>query len=161
MRKRTGPIQRYIEDVALFLEEQGLPRIAGRIVGLLLTCDPPHRSAGQLAQELGASKGSISTMTRLLVESGTLERTSLPGGRTTYFALRPDSLERKLERRLAATVAFRPLAERGLKLLAGQPRERTARLRLVRAMYAFMEQEMSLMLARWREQRERLSEQGP
>ena len=40
----------YIEDVALYWEQHGLPRIAGRIIGLLLVCDPPHRSAAELLE---------------------------------------------------------------------------------------------------------------
>lgn len=34
----------FIEDVGLLLEESGLPRMAGRILGLLLICNPPHQS---------------------------------------------------------------------------------------------------------------------
>lgn len=74
-----------MEDVALHFEESGLPRIAGRILGLLLVCDPPHRSAQELADQLGASKASISTMTRLLLSGVILEKVGLPGERATYY----------------------------------------------------------------------------
>lgn len=153
-------LQAYVEDVALYFEGQGLPRIAGRIVGHLLTCDPPHRSARELCEELGVSKGSVSTMTRLLVESGTIDRKSLPGDRTTYFVVRPESLERKLERRLERMVGFRPLAERGLALLEGEPAERLERLRATYEMYAFLEREMPVVLERWRAERARRQEVG-
>ena len=143
----------YVEDAALFFEEQGLPRIAGRIVALLMVCDPPHRSARQLGEELGASKGSISTMTRLLLAAGTIEKKALPGDRTTYFVLNEDSLERKLEAAMARLVGFRPLAARGLALLADEPEERKRRLRTIHAMYAFMERELPALIERWRQER--------
>lgn len=143
----------YVEDVALFLEQQGLPRIAGRIVGLLLICDPPHRTAAQMAEELGASKGSISTMTRLLLEAGTIEKVAIPGERATHYVLSEHSLEHKLERQVQRMMGFLPLAERGLKLLEKAPENRKRRLRAVRAMYAFMQREVPGLLRRWREER--------
>ena len=143
----------WIETVALFWERQGLPRIAGRIVGLLLVCDPPHRSSKQLVEELGASKGSVSAMTRLLLQSGTIEPVAVPGDRATYYQLSPGSVERKLEARLAAMVGFRALAEAGLELLDDAPPERRARLEAVASLYSFLERELPLLLERWRAER--------
>lgn len=139
----------YVEDVALYWEAQGLPRIAGRIVGLLLVCDPPHRSAGELVAELGVSKGSVSSMTRLLLETGTIEVVAVPGERATYYRLTPESLERRFERRVERFASFGELARRGLELLDDQPTERTARLRRVASLYAFLERELPRLLERW------------
>ena len=143
-------LERDIEDVALYWERHGVPRIAGRVIGLLLVCDPPYRSVGQIATELNVSKGSASTMTRLLLTSESIERVPVPGERATYYRLKPDSLERKLEARLAMMVGFRQLAEEGVALLEGAPSGRRERLERVSRMYAFMEREMGLMLERWR-----------
>jgi DNA-binding transcriptional regulator GbsR (MarR family) len=147
------PLAQFVEDVALFWEAQGLPRIAGRILGWLLVCDPPHRSSTQLAEELGASKGSVSAMTRLLRASGTIEVVPLPGERATYFQLTPAGLERKFEARIKAMIEFRVLADRGLELLADTPETQQERLREVAALYAFLERELPLLLERWREER--------
>lgn len=147
-------VAKYIEEVALFWEGQGLPRIAGRILGLLLVCDPPWRSPTELVDELGASKGSVSTMTRLLLEAGTIERVAPhPGDRATYYQLSPGSLERKLERRIHTMVGFRALAEQGLQLLEHAPADQRARLETVASLYAFLERELPLLLERWREER--------
>lgn len=143
-------LAQYVEDVALFWEQQGLPRIAGRIMGLLLVCDPPWRSASQLADELGASKGSISTMTRLLLASGSIETRALPGDRATYFQLASQGIEHKLERRFASMVAFRALADRGLDLLVDAPEARRERLERVAHLYRFLERELPALLDRWR-----------
>lgn len=142
----------YVEDVALYYEQQGLPRIGGRILGLLLICDPPHRSARQLAEELCVSKASISSMTRLLLTSGSIEAVALPGDRATYYQLTTDGLEQRFERRLSGIVAFHLLAERGLALLEGEPLERSARLRRIASLYAFLADEIPRLLERWREQ---------
>ncbi len=75
--------------LALFFEEMGFPRMAGRILGWLLICDPPEQSAGQLAGVLQASKGSLSTMTRLLIQMGLVERVGLPGSAAIISASSP------------------------------------------------------------------------
>jgi DNA-binding MarR family transcriptional regulator len=152
------PLAAYVEEVALFFEQSGLPRIAGRVLGLLLVCDPRVRSAAELADELGVSKGSISTMTRLLVRSGLIEKVGIPGERTTYFRLRDDGFESLFAFKLQALVSFRPLADRGLQLLGevDPSADRSHRLRVIRALYAFFEREMPVMLDKWRDERETL-----
>ncbi len=52
-------------------------RMAGRMLGWLLICDPPHQSMNAIADVLQASKGSISTMTRLLIQLDLIERTGI------------------------------------------------------------------------------------
>lgn len=146
-------IAHYIEEVALFWEQQGMPRIAGRILGLLMVCDPPHRSARQLAEQLSVSKGSVSMMVRLLLSSESIEIVAVPGERATYYQLSPDSMEQKLERRLRAMTGFRDLASRGLDLLDGAPAEQRARLEHIHDLYAFLEEELPLLIARWRERK--------
>ncbi|MCA9691732.1 MAG: MarR family transcriptional regulator [Nannocystaceae bacterium] len=149
-------LAQFIEDLAVFFEESGLPRIAGRILGLLLVCDPPHRSAGELAEQLGVSAGSVSTMTRVLLSAGLIERVGVPSERATHYRLKDDGFERTFELRIAGLDGFSTLAERGLRLLARDGDARTRRLRTLTALYAFWERELPLLLARWREQRRAL-----
>ncbi len=146
----------YIESVALFFETSGLPRIAGRILGLLLVCDPPHRSSAELADAIGASRGSISTMTRMLHDSGLIERVAVPQERATYYRIDPTGFERRFEILMRTIVGFRPLADRGLDLLADASPERTRRLREIRALYVFLERSLPAMIDAWRAQRDAL-----
>ena len=55
----------FIERMGVALDSDGLPRIAGRIFGLLLVSEDA-RSLDDLAAELRVSKGSVSTNARLL-----------------------------------------------------------------------------------------------
>ena len=48
----------FVEEFGRLLEEEGAPRIAGRILGWLLICEPPYQSFNDLVGVLGASKGS-------------------------------------------------------------------------------------------------------
>jgi DNA-binding MarR family transcriptional regulator len=145
----------YVEDVALFFEAGGLPRIAGRILGFLLVCDPPYRSAAELAEALGASKGSISTSLRLLQTGALIERVPLPGERATYYQVDSTGFERRFEAMTSTLGAFLPIADRGLALLKGEPAERQRPLRELRALHAFFHDEMPRLLASWRKSRKK------
>jgi DNA-binding transcriptional regulator GbsR (MarR family) len=90
----------FVERFAVAKEADGLPRIAGRIFGLLLTAEH-DLSLDEIASELGASKGSASVNTRLLEQSGFIERVSRPGDRRDYYSISPDMFERTMAERLA------------------------------------------------------------
>ena len=151
--------KRFIEDVGLGFEQSGLPRMAGRILGSLLLSDPPHQSTNEFAETLLASKGSISTMTRLLIRIGLIERTSLPGVRHDYFRIRAGALPHLQEQKLELITTFRQIAERGLKLMEGKAPITRQGLEEMRDMYAFYEREFPVLIQRWeQEQKKRRSQ---
>jgi DNA-binding transcriptional regulator GbsR (MarR family) len=143
----------FVEDVGLLLEEGGLPRMAGRILGWLLICDPPHQSTKELAETLQASKGSISTMTRLLIQLGVIERVALPGQRRDHFQIKPGGWSQMVMRDIAEISTGYQLAERGLQLLDGRPVESQERLKEARDLYAFLEREYPRLIERWEKER--------
>ena len=65
-------------------------RSAGRILGWLMICEPPHRSAGELITDLHLSAGTVSTQTTVLERVGLAERVTFPGDRVSYYRLPPD-----------------------------------------------------------------------
>jgi DNA-binding transcriptional regulator GbsR (MarR family) len=139
----------FVEEMGLMFEGVGLPRMAGRIFGWLLISNPPQQSHGELAEVLQASKGSISSMTRLLIQVGLIERVSLPGDRRDHFQIKPNSWANMAEQRLAQIKAFRRLAERGLNLMQNAPPHLRQRLYEMRDMHAFWERELPLLHQRW------------
>jgi len=145
----------FVEEFGIVFEQSGLPRMAGRILGWLLLSDPPHQSIGELTEALAASKGSISTMTRLLIRIGLIERISLPGVRHDYFRIRPGALQHQLKQGIEQVTMFRKLAERGLELLEGKAPLTRQGLEEMRDMYAFFEREFPSLLERWEKEREK------
>lgn len=105
-----GPEAQFVERLGRLLEEDGGPRIGGRILGLLLLA-PAELSLEEIAERLRVSKASVSTNARMLEHFGVLERVSHPGDRRDFYRVGPDSpvrmLERRMEwmRRLSAVVA--------------------------------------------------------
>jgi DNA-binding transcriptional regulator GbsR (MarR family) len=146
----------FVERVALTYERSGLPRIAGRILGWLLICDPPAQTAGELAAALDVSKGSISTMTRMLITMGLIEHTSRRGDRRDYFHIPAQLWVDVLRKQFAQLAVFRQLAESGLETLKDSPAASRDRLEVMRDLYGFFERELPGLIERWEaEQRER------
>jgi DNA-binding transcriptional regulator GbsR (MarR family) len=95
----------FVEKIAILLEADGMPRVAGRLFGLLLVSAEP-RSLDELASQLGLSKASISINARLLEEKGVVERTGRQADRRDYYSIAEDILERTLEQRIAKIRRF-------------------------------------------------------
>ena len=142
----------FVEEVSMSFEQSGLPRMAGRILGWLLISDPPHQSTSDLAEALMASKGSISTMTHLLIRIGMIERLSLPGQRRDYFRIKTGAWHQMLTDSMVQITAFRQLVERGLELIEDKAHFNRRWLEEMRDMYAFFEREFPAMLERWEQE---------
>lgn len=156
---REQPFEKthFVEEVGLMFELVGLSRMAGRIFGWLLISDPPQQSSAELAEVLQASKGSISSMTRLLIQLSLIERTTLPGDRRDYFQIKPHAWKHMTDQRMSQIIAFRKLAERGLTLIQNEPASLQQRLQEMRDIHSFWERELPLLNERWeQEQREKL-----
>jgi DNA-binding transcriptional regulator GbsR (MarR family) len=117
MNHRTAPhppvhpkARQFVERVGMLTETEGLPRIAGRIYGLLLMT-PGECSLDEMADSLGVSKASISTDARRLEDAGIVVRSSRPGDRRDYYAIAPDALRQSLERKLRGLRQFREILQ--------------------------------------------------
>ncbi|KEZ78073.1 GbsR/MarR family transcriptional regulator [Salinisphaera hydrothermalis] len=89
-------ISAFIERMGLSAQGDGLPRIAGRILGYFIVHGGPT-SLSALARELQVSRASISTNARMLRDLGVLEATAVPGDRQDYYQLAPRHYLRVLE----------------------------------------------------------------
>ena len=141
--------RQFAEEIGLYFEQSGLPRMAGRILGRLLLCDPPAQTAQQLSEALEASMGAISTMSRLLIQLGFLERVTIPGKRAARLRIRPESWADLMLKRMHTVTLFRKHVEHGLTLVKGKGPAVRHRLEEVRDLYRFLEVEMPRLLERW------------
>jgi|OpeIllAssembly_1097287.scaffolds.fasta_scaffold100586_2 DNA-binding transcriptional regulator GbsR (MarR family) len=143
----------YAEDFGLAFEKEGLPRMAGRIFGWMLVAESPHQSLQELAEVLRASKGSISNMTRYLMQLDAIERVALPGQRRDYVEIKAGAWLFMPSQWSETITSIRELAERGLELLEGKTSESRERLEEIRDLYAFLEEEFPSLLERWERKR--------
>ena len=136
----------FIEDIGLFFEQIGMPRMAGRILGALLVSDPPAQSITELTERLKASKSAISIMARFLVERGLIERVASPIPRRDYYRFKPGGWMIYMRQWLGLIAALHEITERGMALLQDKPIELKARLQEAHDLFSHIEQEFPALL---------------
>jgi len=138
----------FVEDISLYFEQMGLPRMAGRVLGVLLISEPPEQSLTDLCALLGASKSAVSTTTRLLGEMDLIERVPSPVPRQVYFRFRPGGWVVFVRQHLKLWASLHQLAERGLSLLKDKDPALQNRLQEAHDMFSLIEEELPGLLER-------------
>jgi DNA-binding transcriptional regulator GbsR (MarR family) len=146
----------FIEGFARLMESRGVPRAAGRIFSFLQVSDPPEQTASQIAHALGISLGTVSSMTRLLMQAGWVERLSRRGERQARYRTSAGLMNLTVDGVMEPTRRARQLTQRGLELMADRPASDRARLTELNAVYSFFEEWLPMLLEQWhqREQKE-------
>jgi DNA-binding transcriptional regulator GbsR (MarR family) len=137
----------FVEDIGLFFEQMGLPRMAGRILGVLLISDPEAQSIPDLAQSLKASKSAISTMTRLLSEVGLIERVASPIPRRVYYRFTSGGWILYVRHWIDLMAELHQITERGLMLMKDKPADLQARLEEAHELFSLLEERFPEILA--------------
>ncbi len=150
--------EEFVEQLGLLAESHGHPRMAGRVLGWLLVCQPPHQTVAELADGLKASRSAVNAVVNLLAGMSMLERVALPGERSIYFQVPDDGGLRFMRSGLPNLAAMRAAAELGLSRLGWREAGHNRRLVLMRDLYAFFEREMPLLIESW--EREIRSREG-
>jgi len=144
----TEKKRRLVEDLGVLFEDTGLPRMSGRVFGWLLMSSPQHQSAGEIASGLGASKGSMSTMLKMLTQFGMIERFGVPGERSAYYRVKTAYWTGMMQAKMAFIRRFEDIAERALDEVDDSDPERLRRLEETRTFYKVLEEELTSIIAR-------------
>lgn len=81
--------QGFIQDYGLGYQAFGLPKLMGKVVGLLLYQGEPL-SLDDITEELHVSKGPVSQIMRRLREHHLVRRIWVPGSRRDFYQAEPD-----------------------------------------------------------------------
>lgn len=126
----------------------GWPPLAGRAAGVLMLNEDPL-SMAQLQEVLEASKGSVSEITRLLIDNGVVERFKESGQRQYNYQWRPDAWIGCLRHQLTATTQIldfaRDAQEKAVRLSPLQRR----RLDDMAEYYVFIVERLERLLAEY------------
>lgn len=143
----------FIEDIGLFFEQMGMPRMAGRMLGFLLIADPEAQSVTDITAALKASKSSVSVMARLLVDNGLIERVASPVPRRDYYRFKPGGWILYMRQWLGLMSELHDITERGLALMDGKEDDLRERLLEAHDLFSLMEEQMPAMLETLEEER--------
>ncbi len=143
------PTEKYIEDVGLLYEKYGLTKMAGRILGYLMTAKSDNTSFEDLRNALKASKGSISSNVNLLLKQALIEKHMITGDRKSYYKLAFKSLENIMEIKLKSIIEFKAIYQRAMELCINENNSKNKHLLEIIKYYDFLEKEMPLLKLKW------------
>jgi hypothetical protein len=131
----------WVERIAKYCADQdGLPLIAGRILGWLTVCVPAEQSAAQIAEAIGASRASLTTNLRLLTSVGFLGQVTRPGERTVYYRVDDAAWARVVQRQVQSLSALGGILRDGMALVDdGDGGEQVARMRTAYTVFAWLD----------------------
>ncbi|PAU95097.1 hypothetical protein CK503_02540 [Aliifodinibius salipaludis] len=128
----------FVEEASLIFEEQGHSRISGQVLAWLHVCEPEAQSFSDLVEHLNVSKASISNMTRLLLQSGFIEKVRKPGERQTCFKLVDHAWCKVMERHLEKMKQLRDISAKYKEELKVEDDTDIDRLNEMHDFYAFV-----------------------
>ncbi|NED95825.1 MarR family transcriptional regulator [Phytoactinopolyspora alkaliphila] len=152
-------VLRFVERFALLLNEAGLPRMSARVFAYVLADDAESYSARELAEGLRVSPAAISGAVRMLVQAGMLAKERDPGSRVDHYRVYDDDVWS------AIMLQRRPVLDRYEEVMAegvaqlGRDRRGGRRVEETLEFYRFMNEDLLLLIERWREHRRRWLEQ--
>ena len=130
----VDPIVRFIEQMGVQAQGDGVPRIAGRIIGYFIVHGGPV-SFAQLAQELQVSRASVSTNARTLSDFGMIEKVTRPGDRQDYYQLATSPYLRMIEAYLQRMKSMQGLLQQADEAIPSNMRGTHSRLAQMRHFY--------------------------
>lgn len=153
MAPSSAPLPQFVEDFALALTGLGFARMPARVFCLALAAPEESLTAREIADRLGVSAAAVSGAVKYLGQINLLRRFRTPGERVDRFGLGDEVWAPVFEAEIAAYEPLRQICLQAIASgdLAGRGAERVGE---TTAFLAFMAEEMSGLLERWRDTRD-------
>ncbi|MGO1055523.1 GbsR/MarR family transcriptional regulator [Crossiella sp. CA198] len=140
------------EQLALTLSKGGLQRMTARVMSALLFAEQETITAGELAERLRISPGTVSTAIKNLTVVGLIERVPAPGSRREHFRFREGAWAILMSGQNEMIQVMQDAAEQGIAA-AGEHSIAGRRLVEMRDFYAYLMAELPAIIQRWRDSR--------
>ena len=146
-------VSAFVERFSSLLVDTGWQRMPARVFVTLLASESAALTAAELAERLMVSPAAISGAVRFLLQLDLASRDREPGSRRDLFRVDTDVWYRVIERRLSATSKWGDQLDAG-RTAVGSDSLAHERLSEMISFFQFLDEEIPLMMARWRERRD-------
>ena len=136
------------EQLALTLTRHGLQRMTARVLAALLFSDADTITAGEIAAQLNASAGSVSTAIKMLSSTGLIERVPAPGSRREHYRFPDDGWARLMSTQNQMLQVMQDSAQQGIASVVNNTRA-VHRLTVMRDFHAHLQRELPTVIARF------------
>jgi DNA-binding transcriptional ArsR family regulator len=146
-------LRQYVEKMARFLADWGFPRMAARVLLLMMAADEESLTAAEIAERLSISPAAVSGAVRYLQQLELVVREPVAGSRRDRYHTPHDTWYQGalVKGGLFATLA--ELSAEGAVAAGGPSTPAGARLEEMSEFYEFLQVEVSGLLEKWRAQR--------
>lgn len=147
-------VSRFVEAFAAELVEAGMQRMAARVFAALLASDAGAMTSAELGEQLQVSPAAVSGAVRYLSQVHMVSREREPGSRRERYRVHSDQWYEALTNRDAVLKRWQHTLGVGLEGL-GTETPGGQRIAETLAFFEYLEGELTLLMERWREQRDR------
>jgi len=142
-------VRRFVDHIAASFAAFGFPRMAARVLFLIMCSEEGALTAAQLAHRLEISAGAVSGAVRYLIQIQMLRREPVPGSRRDRYRLPSDAWYEVSALKGSMFKVFSELSTEGVEALGGRETEAGARVAQMRDFFEFVHEEMPSLLDRW------------
>jgi DNA-binding transcriptional ArsR family regulator len=143
-------VRRFVERMAALLAEWGFPRMAARVLLVMMAADEDSLTAAELAERLGASPAAISGAVRYLTQLRMVVREPVPGSRRDRYRMPNDVWYEVGIGEVPMFKTLHKLADEAVPTLGGPQTPAGARMARMRDFYQFMMNELPTLLDKWK-----------
>ncbi|GAA1369775.1 GbsR/MarR family transcriptional regulator [Catellatospora chokoriensis] len=145
-------VRRFVEHLAMTLNDLGFPRMPARVLGALTVAEDGVLTAAQLGAWLGVSPAAASEAVRYLVQVGLVLREPVPGSRSTRYRAVGNSwymasVAKGGVYKQVADVMGEGVAAVGAATAAG------ARITEMTEFFLFLQEEIAALVEKWQAKR--------
>ncbi|MGW4032444.1 GbsR/MarR family transcriptional regulator [Streptomyces sp. NPDC004838] len=148
----------FVERFAAQLAEAGMPRMAARVFAAILVSDSGALTAAELAERLKISAAGVSGAVRYLAQVNMVSREREPGSRRERYRVHMNQWYEALTNRDQMMKRWEDTMREGV-VAVGPDSPAGRRLAETEEFFAFLREELSPLLERWRKRQEGVS--GP
>lgn len=147
-------VSKFVEGFAAQLVEAGMQRMAARVFAALLASDAGAMTSAELGEQLQISPAAVSGAVRYLSQVHMVSREREPGSRRERYRVHSDQWYEALTNRDAVLKRWQQTLRVGLDGL-GTETPGGQRIAETLAFFEYLEGELTELMDRWREQRDR------
>jgi DNA-binding transcriptional regulator GbsR (MarR family) len=142
-------VRRFIEHIAMTFDGLGFPRMAGRVLFVIMCAEEEALTAAQIAERLDVSPAAVSGAVRYLIQIQMLRREPVPGSRRDRYRLAGDAWYEVSMVKGAAYKIFAEITAEGVEALGGPSTGPGARVAEMRDFFEFLYNEVPILLDKW------------
>jgi DNA-binding transcriptional regulator GbsR (MarR family) len=151
---RTPPrdeaaLRQYIEHISRLLADWGFPRMAGRVLFVLMCAEERTLTAAELAERLDVSPAAISGALKYLTHLSMVTREPVPGSRRDQYRLVDDSWYEVTTAKMTFLKVLCDATEQGVTAAGGETTVAGKRLADMRDFYSFVYENMPEIMEKW------------